>query len=106
MGGYSVPSFSTFGSQVHQFSLGMLSITIGTCWPQPHQEVFSEGSLVRTTVGGSGEEGTAGSAGSGFAHLVGEWLGELGGDPVCGGMRWGRAAAFVLLCLSTTTPGS
>lgn len=41
MGGYLFPSFSTFGSQVHHDSFGILSMTIGTCEPQPHQEDFS-----------------------------------------------------------------
>jgi hypothetical protein len=40
-GGYILPSTSTFGSQVHLSSSGMESMTVGICWPQPHQEAFS-----------------------------------------------------------------
>lgn len=40
-GGYSLPCFSTLGSQVHHSSWGTLSMTPGTCWPQPNQVVFS-----------------------------------------------------------------
>lgn len=40
IGGYSLPSLVTFGSQVHHSSLGTLSRTPGTWLPQPHQVVF------------------------------------------------------------------
>jgi len=42
IGGYSLPSFSIFGSHVHRSSTGTLSIMLGTWLPQPHQEVFSK----------------------------------------------------------------
>ena len=35
IGGYRP---STFGSHLHHLSSGTLSITLGICWPQPHQE--------------------------------------------------------------------
>ncbi|CAG9970984.1 unnamed protein product [Clonostachys byssicola] len=41
MGGYSLPPFSTLGSQAHRSSSGMVSITIGTWAPQPHHVAFS-----------------------------------------------------------------
>ena len=41
IGGYVFPSLVTLGVQVHRFSSGMLSMTLGICLPQPHQEAFS-----------------------------------------------------------------
>ena len=82
IGGYCVPSFSTFGSQVHQDSLGSLSMTMGTCWPQPHQEVFSRRGVSLVIQGREEEErwglGTAGGAGSALAHFGGWWFVEFG----------------------------
>lgn len=42
IGGYVFPSLVTVGVQVHHFSLGMPSMTLEICLPQPHQESFSE----------------------------------------------------------------
>jgi hypothetical protein len=46
IGGYSVPSFSTLGVQVHHSASGIAFMTPGTCEPQPHQVAFSAGGLV------------------------------------------------------------
>jgi hypothetical protein len=46
LGGYTFPSTSTFGSQVHLSSSGIESITIGICWPQPHHDDFSREVLI------------------------------------------------------------
>jgi len=35
-GGYSLPPFSVLGAHSHHSSLGIGSMTIGTCEPQPH----------------------------------------------------------------------
>lgn len=69
IGGYCVPFFSTFGSQVHHVSLGSLSMTIGTCWPQPHQEDFS---VLRVSYAPERqrESYTASRAGAAFTHDV------------------------------------
>jgi hypothetical protein len=53
MGGYSLPALIVFGSQLHHFSLSTVSMTDGTCKPQPHQVVFSFNKL----AGASGESG-------------------------------------------------
>ncbi len=42
MGGYCLPSRSTLGSQAQRSSSGMVSMTMGTWEPQPHQVDFSE----------------------------------------------------------------
>lgn len=102
IGGYRVPSFSTLGSQVHHDSLGSLSMTIGTCWPQPHHEDFSArrvGQLGCICSGMSGPGGaserrgdeerrgrTALVAGAAFAHFVcwGGWKGGGGGGGAVG----------------------
>lgn len=90
IGGYSTPSFSTFGSHVHQFSRGNLSITMGMCWPQPHQEVFSVSEGGRLVIARErergGEEGrTAGGAGSGFTHCGCRWVGRCRWSGRCEG---------------------
>ena len=69
IGGYSVPFFSTFGVQVHQESLSILSMTMGTWEPQPHQEDFSARAIRSSGMGRGSGSLTAGGAGSGFAHL-------------------------------------
>ncbi len=40
-GGYSLPSFSTLGSQVHHLSSGTLAKTEGTWLPQPRHDVLA-----------------------------------------------------------------
>lgn len=52
IGGYITPSFSTPGSHVHHASFGTLSMTIGTCKPQPHQEDFSKKKKRQVRVSG------------------------------------------------------
>lgn len=42
MGGYCLPSRSTLGSHSHRSSSGIVSSTLGTCIPQPHQVALSE----------------------------------------------------------------
>lgn len=42
LGGYSLPPLLTVGIQVHHCSRATLSMTLGICWPQPHQEEFSK----------------------------------------------------------------
>jgi len=46
LGGYCLPSNSTFGSQVHRSSAGTLSMTDGMCLPQPHQVAFWQAAQV------------------------------------------------------------
>lgn len=46
IGGYCLPSFSTVGSQVQRLSSATEAITVGTCWPHPHQVTFSMDEIV------------------------------------------------------------
>jgi hypothetical protein len=58
MGGYSLPSLSILGSQVHLCSGEMASMTMGTWLPQPHQVDFSFfNMLALQTMGGMGWAG-------------------------------------------------
>jgi hypothetical protein len=56
MGGYSLPSFSTLGSQVHHSACSIFAMTDGTCFPHPHHVFFSESSQLRE-LERSGERG-------------------------------------------------
>jgi len=59
IGGYSFPSFETFGSQEHHSASGIAVMTLGTCLPQPHHVDFSLGHV--SELGGArGEEGIMG----------------------------------------------
>ncbi len=82
IGGYCVPSFSTFGSQVHQDALSILSITMGMWAPQPHQEDFSVGhrglaGRIDTKAQKEVRRLTASCAGSWLAHGVWEACGYV-----------------------------
>lgn len=46
MGGYSFPSFTTLGSQVHLSPAGIASMTPGTWRPQPNQLLLSVVSML------------------------------------------------------------
>lgn len=59
IGGYSVPSFATLGSQVHHCSFAMGSMTLGTWLPQPHQEDLS---AIDVSSGHESSEGLEGIA--------------------------------------------
>ena len=70
MGGYSLPSLSTLGEHVHQFSAGTGSMTDWTWEPQPHHDVFSGRWVSEDGHRQEGRRRTTGCAGAFLAHVV------------------------------------
>jgi len=48
IGGYCFPSFSTLGSQVHHWSRGIFSITLGIWFPQPAHDSLPRWGIIST----------------------------------------------------------